>query len=261
MAEPFFRLLEIVVPQVVAVNKTKITYHGLDHLPERGGAVIAVNHTSYVDWLPASLAALQRKRRLRFMIKAEMQDVAAVNYVIKHTRLIPVDREHGEQAYHEAVSRLKQGELVGVHPEATISRSLELKEFKTGAARMALEAQVPLIPMIVWGAQRIWPKDHPKNLFRNNVPITVEAGQPLAPRGSAEQLIGQLRSQMVTILDKVQREYAHPTGAHWVPRRLGGGAPSPEESAVLRREELLARARRHEEAARKRAGAPPRRVR
>lgn len=151
MAEPFFRLLEIVVPQVVAANKTTISYRGLEHIPEQGGALIVVNHTSYVDWLPASLAALQRKRRLRFMIKAEMQDVPAVNYVIKHVKLIPVDREHGADAYAEAVYRLRTGELVGLHPEATISRSLELRPFKTGAARMALEAAVPIIPMIVWG--------------------------------------------------------------------------------------------------------------
>lgn len=50
----------------------------------------------------------------------------------------------------------------GVYPEATISRSFELKEFKSGAARMAIAADVPIIPHIVWGAQRIWTKDHPK---------------------------------------------------------------------------------------------------
>ena len=60
-------------------------------------------------------------------------------------------------------TRLREGELVGVYPEATISRSFELKDFKTGAARMAIEAQVPIIPLIVWGAQRVWTKDHPRN--------------------------------------------------------------------------------------------------
>lgn len=163
MAEPFFRMMEILVPSIVAANGNKITFEGLENIPERGGALIALNHTSYVDWVPASIAAHHRRRRLRFMIKAEMQDVRAVNYVIKHAQLIPVDRSVGADAYAVAVQRLRAGELVGLHPEATISRSLELREFKTGAARMALEAQVPIIPMIVWGAHRIWPKDHPKN--------------------------------------------------------------------------------------------------
>ena len=95
MAEPFFRLAEMVVPSVVAMNGTKITFQGLENIPARGGALIALNHTSYLDWIPASIAAHERKRRLRFMIKAEMADVKAVNYVIKHCQLIPVDRTDG----------------------------------------------------------------------------------------------------------------------------------------------------------------------
>ncbi|EUA85459.1 acyltransferase family protein [Mycobacterium ulcerans str. Harvey] len=64
-------------------------------MPERGGAVIAINHTSYVDWLPAALAMNRRHRRMRFMIKAEMQRVKVVNFLIKRTRTIPVDRGAG----------------------------------------------------------------------------------------------------------------------------------------------------------------------
>src|SRR6201999_299738 len=99
--------------------------------------------------------------------------VKVVNFLIKHTRTIPVDRNAGAGAYAVAVERLREGELVGVYPEATISRSFELKEFKTGAARMALEAQVPIIPIIVWGAQRAWTKDHPRALGRKRFPMTV----------------------------------------------------------------------------------------
>ncbi|GBE64106.1 1-acyl-sn-glycerol-3-phosphate acyltransferase [Mycobacterium sp. MFM001] len=244
MAEPFFRMMEMVVPPLVAANGTKITYQGLQNIPERGGALVALNHTSYVDWLPASLAAYQRRRRLRFMIKAEMQDVRAVNYVIKHAKLIPVDRSHGSDAYAVAVRELKRGELVGLHPEATISRSFELRPFKTGTARLALEAQVPVIPMIVWGAQRIWPKDHRPQLFRNKVPITVAAGAPLQPRGSADELNARLRETMKSMLYRVQEEYPHPEGAYWVPRRLGGSAPTPDESKALRIAELMERARK-----------------
>lgn len=116
MAEPFFRMMEILVPSIVAANGNKITFEGLENIPERGGALIALNHTSYVDWVPASIAAHHRRRRLRFMIKAEMQDVRAVNYVIKHAQLIPVDRSVGADAYAVAVQRLRAGELVGLHP-------------------------------------------------------------------------------------------------------------------------------------------------
>jgi 1-acyl-sn-glycerol-3-phosphate acyltransferase len=244
MAEPFFRMMEMVVPPVVAANGIKIAYRDLENIPEHGGAVIALNHTSYVDWLPASLAAYQRRRRLRFMIKAEMQDVRAVNYVIKHIKLIPVDRRVGADAYGVAVQRLRDGELIGLHPEATISRSYELRPFKTGAARMALEAAVPIVPLIVWGAQRIWPKDHPKRLFRTNIPIMVRAGRPLRPLGDVEHLNAQLRQRMNALLYQVQEEYPHPPGEFWVPRRLGGGAPSPDESKELRVAELAERARK-----------------
>ncbi|MEZ0363525.1 lysophospholipid acyltransferase family protein [Mycobacterium sp. pUA109] len=247
MAEPVMRALEIVVPPIVAANGTTITYHGLDNIPDRGGALIAVNHTGYVDWLPASLAALQRRRRLRFMIKAEMQEVAPVNFVIKHIGLIPVDRRAGADSYAVAVQRLKEGELVGVHPEATISRSFELKEFKTGAARMARAADVPIIPCIVWGAHRIWTKDHPKSLWRNKIPILAKFGEPMRADDTVEATTAALHETMATMLHQTQEEYPHPAGAFWVPRRLGGGAPTMAEALTMREAELAERARRRAE--------------
>ncbi|OBI81198.1 1-acyl-sn-glycerol-3-phosphate acyltransferase [Mycobacterium sp. 1245805.9] len=244
MAEPFFRLAEIVVPAFAAMNGTKLNFEGLENIPARGGALIALNHTSYLDWMPASIAAKERKRRLRFMIKAEMADVKAVNFVIKHCQLIPVDRRKGDEAYAVAAQKLREGELVGLHPEATISRSYELREFKSGAARLALDARVPIIPMIVWGAHRIWPKDHPKKVFRNKVPITVAAGRPLPPDGNADQLIAAVRQVMNAMLYRVQEEYPHPEGEFWVPRRLGGSAPNQDDSRAIRLAELHERMQR-----------------
>ncbi|MGA9361621.1 MAG: lysophospholipid acyltransferase family protein [Mycobacterium sp.] len=243
MAAPFYRLCEWVVPPVVAMNGTKFTFNGLENIPQRGGAILAQNHTSYLDWLPPLFAVRERGRRMHFMIKAEMADVKAVNYVVKHARLIPVDRTMGHDAYEIAVQRLREGELIGMHPEATISRSFELRDFKTGAARMALEARMPLIPVIVWGAHRIWPKDHPKKVFRNGVPVTVAVGRPLAQQGTPEQLNVTLRNAMTALLYKVQEEYPHPEGEFWVPRRLGGSAPTQDDSRAIRLAELQERAR------------------
>ena len=129
-------------------------------------------------------------------------------------------------------------------PEATISRSFELKEFKTGGVRMALEAQVPIVPLILWGAQRMWTKDHPKSLGRKKIPWTIRAGTPLAPRGTVAELDAALRESMTTILHEVQEQYPHPPGAFWVPRRLGGGAPTPAEARQRDEAELAERARR-----------------
>src|ERR1700733_4799223 len=204
MVEPTFRTLEIVTRLGVLATGTRISYSGEENIPEQGGAVIAINHTSYVDFLPAALAVQRRRRRLRFMVKAEMQQVKVVNFLLKRARTIPVDRRAGAGAYAVAVQRLRQGELVGVYPEATISRSFELKEFKTGAARMAIEANVPIVPVIVWGAHRIWTKDHPHHVGRNKVPITVQVGPPVRAAKDVAATEAALRESMTTQLHEDQ---------------------------------------------------------
>ncbi|HWF70029.1 MAG TPA: 1-acyl-sn-glycerol-3-phosphate acyltransferase [Mycobacterium sp.] len=246
--EPVFRTLEIAAKALVAATGTKITYQGLENIPRTGGAVMAINHTSYVDWLPAALAVYNRGRRIRYMIKAEMQQVKVVNFLIRHTKTIPVNRGAGAEAYAEAVRLLQAGEVVGLMPEATISRSFELKEFKTGAARMALEAGVPMMPLIVWGAQRIWTKGHPRNVGRKKIPVIVATGRPLsAAAGDVEHLDAALRDEMTSLLHRVQEEYPHPEGAFWVPQRLAGSAPTVAEAKILEETEKTERARKRAE--------------
>ncbi len=242
--EPVFRGIEIAAKAVVAATGTRISYQGLEHIPDAGGAVIAINHTAYVDFLPAGLAATHRRRRVRFMLKAEVQRVPMGNFLVKRAGLIPVDRSSGGDAYPIAVERLRAGELVGVYPEATISRSFELKEFKTGVARMALDARVPIIPVIVWGVHRVWTKDHPKRLGRKKIPVIVRVGAPISAAGPVAAVMAMLQQTMTDQLHAVQEEYPHPAGEYWVPRRLGGGAPTPEEAEVLEKAE---RARREAE--------------
>ncbi|WP_059014900.1 lysophospholipid acyltransferase family protein [Mycobacterium sp. M26] len=245
--EPVFRTLEIIAGNAVRAAGTKITYQGLENIPPRGGAVVAINHTSYIDFLPAALGTKQRKRRIRFMIKAEMQNVRIVNYLIGRCGAIPVNRQAGGYAYSEAVRQLRAGELVGVYPEATISRAFELKDFKNGAARMALEAHVPIIPCIVWGAHRVWTKDHPKQLGRNKIPFIVRYGAALLPVGSVTELDAALKDRMSALLRDVQLAYPHPEGQWWVPQSLGGGAPTLDEARRLDEIELAERARRAKE--------------
>jgi 1-acyl-sn-glycerol-3-phosphate acyltransferase len=122
-----------------------------------------------------------------------------------------------------------------------------LKGFKTGAARMSLEAGVPIIPLVVWGAQRIWTKDHPKHIGRNKIPITVAVDPPYVPSGTIDAVMAELREEMTALLHRVQADYPHPDGEYWVPRRLGGSAPTMEEARVLDDTELAERARRQAE--------------
>jgi 1-acyl-sn-glycerol-3-phosphate acyltransferase len=237
-----YRSMEVMAQTFFWATGAQITYAGGENIPESGSAVVAINHTSYVDWLAAGLAALRRGRRLRYLVKGELQQVKIINFAIKHTKTIPVDRTAGADAYATAVQRLREGELVGIYPEATISRSFELQEFKTGVARMAHEADVPIIPVIVWGSQRLLTKGHPKQLRRNGVPIIVSVGTPLVASADIEQTLATLHKSMTTLLRQVQQRYPHPAGQYWVPRRLGGGAPTLAEAAQLDAEEAIVKA-------------------
>ena len=233
----------------------KISVMGVENLPTSGGAVIAINHTGYLDFTFAGLPAYEQGlgRKVRFMAKQEVFDSKTTGPIMRSLRHIPVDRQDGAASYEAAVRNLKDGELVGVYPEATISRSFEIKECKSGAARMAIEAGVPIVPHIVWGAQRIWTKGHPKMLWRPKVPIVVVVGEPIAPTLDTADLRTLLHSRMQQLLERAQEHYGpHPAGEFWVPRRLGGGAPSLAEAAQMDAEEAAARAARRDQA----AGAP-----
>ncbi|SPM39737.1 1-acyl-sn-glycerol-3-phosphate acyltransferase, partial [Mycobacterium numidiamassiliense] len=227
----------------------KISVAGVENLPASGGAVVAINHTGYLDFTFAGLPAYKQGRKVRYMAKQEVFDGKVTGPIMRSLRHIPVDRQDGAASYEAAVRNLKDGELVGVYPEATISRSFEIKECKSGAARMAVEAGVPIIPHIVWGAQRIWTKGHPKKLLRPKVPITVLVGEPIAPTLAVEELKVVLHSRMQHLLERAQEQYGpHPAGEFWVPRRLGGGAPSLAEAARLDAEEAAERAARRAQA-------------
>ncbi|MGV0993447.1 MAG: lysophospholipid acyltransferase family protein [Mycobacterium sp.] len=243
--EPAYRTVIAAVHVLWRTQGLHFTITGTENLPATGGAVVAINHTGYLDFTFAGLPFFrQRPRRLmRFMAKQEVFDHKITGPIMRSLRHIPVDRASGAASFDAAVAALKSGELVGVYPEATISRSFELKEFKSGAARMAIAADVPIIPHIVWGAQRIWTKDHPKKLWRTKVPIAIAVGEPIMPTLPPAELTELLRSRMQHLLEQVQDAYGpHPAGEFWVPHRLGGGAPTPAQAAELEAAELAERA-------------------
>ena len=222
----------------------------MENLPATGGAVVAINHTSYFDFTFAGLPAYRqgRGRKVRFMAKKEVFDHKITGPIMRSLRHIEVDRDSGAASFSAAVAALKAGELVGVYPEATISRSFEIKEFKSGAARMAIEAGVPIVPHIVWGAQRIWTKGHPKKLLRPKVPIAVAVGEPIEPTLPAPELTQLLHSRMQHLLERVQDAYGpHPPGEFWVPHRLGGGAPTMAEANRMDLDEAAEKAARRAE--------------
>ncbi|UAK37090.1 1-acyl-sn-glycerol-3-phosphate acyltransferase [Gordonia bronchialis] len=249
--EPVFRALELIAHGLVRAQGLDLTFTGVQNIPSTGGAVLTINHTGYMDFLPAALGVYRAGRRTRFMIKSEVMDIAIMRFLVNHTSTVPVDRSEGAQAYTAAVDALRAGEIVAVYPEATISRSFELKAFKTGAVRMAAEARVPIVPAIVWGAHRQWTKTGKRNMGRSKLPVSVRFGLPLAIDSAVDPSAetARLRDAMSTMLHEVQDAYGeHPKGEFWVPARLGGSAPTPEEAAVIETEEAQ---RKAEERARK----------
>ncbi len=245
--EPVYGTVIQLARLIWRVQGLKFTVTGVENLPTTGGAVIAINHTSYFDFTFAGLPAYRQGlgRKVRFMAKKEVFDNKISGPIMRSLRHIEVDRDSGADSFSQACLKLKEGELVGVYPEATISRSFEIKEFKSGAARMAIAAGVPIVPHIVWGAQRIWTKGHPKKMWRPKVPISVAVGEPIEPTLPAADLTALLHSRMQHLLALVQDEYGpHPAGEFWVPHRLGGGAPTLAEANRMDAEEAAEKAAR-----------------
>ncbi len=221
--------------------------HGTEHIPRQGPALLAVNHVSYVDFIFGGFAAQPSKRLVRFMAKKEIFDHRIGGPVMRSLHHIEVDRGEGLGSYREGLRYLADGEVVGIFPEATISRSFEIKELKSGATRMAAEAGVPLIPVILWGTQRMMTKDHPKDFSRGKT-IAIAVGEPLRPEGVDPVAdTAALRSAMSTLLDRTIRGYPaeeQPPGSWWLPASHGGSAPTPERAAELDAAEKRERAER-----------------
>ena len=151
-------------------------------MPREGGALLALNHVSYVDFVLGGFATQDSDRLVRFMAKRELFDHRLAGPLMRSLHHISVDRGDGLASYGQGIDYLRRGEVVGIFPEATISRSFELKEFKTGATRMAAEAGVPLVPAILWGTQRMKTKSHPQDFSRGKT-IAITVGEPLHPTG------------------------------------------------------------------------------
>jgi 1-acyl-sn-glycerol-3-phosphate acyltransferase len=248
---------DLTYPPVIAAAKTafrllgqKISMTGTENVPRSGGVLLAYNHVSYLDFVYGGLAANPSGRLVRFMAKREIFTHPVSGPIMRSMHHIEVDRGSGVASYRKAVDYLRAGEAVGIFPEATISRAMELKEFKSGVVRIAADAGVPVVPVILWGTQRMMTKDHPRDFSRGKT-IAIRVGEPFHPTGAdAVAETAQLHRTMSEMLDAAIRDYPaaeQPSGSWWVPARHGGTAPTLEEAARLDVEE------RRERAARRRA--------
>jgi 1-acyl-sn-glycerol-3-phosphate acyltransferase len=242
-------MAELVYPSVIGCARTMFKAQGLrfdiggtEHVPRTGGALLVSNHISYLDFVFAGMTVLPAKRLVRFMAKESVFRHKVSGPLMRAMKHIPVDRSEGMHAYAHALTALRSGEIIGVFPEATISRSFTLKSFKSGAARLAMEAGVPLLPVALWGTQRMWTKGHPRQLGRNRFPITIRVGEQMTPDENEKPgaLTRRVRLRVQELLEDAQRAYTgRPNGPEdrwWLPAHLGGTAPTPEQAAAMDRE-------------------------
>ncbi|MFI2714101.1 lysophospholipid acyltransferase family protein [Micromonospora sp. NPDC018662] len=245
---------ELVYPPVITAAKTmfraldlRLDVTGSEHVPQAGGAVLASNHVSYLDFIFCGYGAHESRRLVRFMAKESVFRHRVSGPLMRGMKHIPVNRAAGAGSYAAAVGALRRGEVVGVFPEATISRSFTVKDLKNGAARMAQEAGVPLLPVALWGTQRLWTKGRPRTLTRRHTPITILVGEPMDPAAypDATAMTADLRTRLSALVDRAQRDYpdqpAGPDDAWWQPAHLGGAAPTPEQAVELDRSERRSR--------------------
>ena len=148
-----------------------------ENIPEHGGAVIAMNHISYIDYLPAGSATRAAAPPNPLHAQGRSAGTRRCRLGDQAHRLHPVDRLAGAGALRRGrapVAGRSTGRVFPKRPSVAASNS---REFKTGAVRMALEAQaVPIVPLIIWGSQRMWTRRSSEEPGRRRIPWIVRAG-------------------------------------------------------------------------------------
>jgi 1-acyl-sn-glycerol-3-phosphate acyltransferase len=230
-ANAAYHILARLAMTPIWLQRWRLETEGLENVPTAGGAVLVLNHSSFVDFFTAARQPFLRLGRpVRILAKASLFQSRFIGPMMRAAGHIPVDRRAGAAALDAAVAALRRGELIGMLPEQTISPSFEILPFKSGAVRMAQQADVPIIPAVSWGSHRFWTAgDGPHIAWR--LPVHIRYAPPVHPEGDPVVATTQLREQMIAMLADVQSRYRDgtPAGARWVPARLGGSAPTVEQ--------------------------------
>jgi 1-acyl-sn-glycerol-3-phosphate acyltransferase len=181
---------------------------GLGHVPRRGAALLACNHTSYLDWLLLPLVV--RTRRISFLAKMEYFTRRGLRgrwqaYFFTATGQVPVDRAGAAAAsgsLRTATRLLAEGRLVGVFPEGSRTRDGRLHRGRTGVARMAAASQAPVIPCATVGAFEVAP---PGARFPRPRKIEIRFGEPMPPvcAPGAEPTAARLREWTDELMERI----------------------------------------------------------
>ena len=236
--------MEIVYPAVIGAARLvfraldlRITVEGDEHVPREGPVVLVANHVSFLDFTLVGLAARRARRRVRFLARHDVWDNPVAGPVMRAMRHVPVDRSAPAAAYLRARSLLEQGEAVGVFPEAGVSTSYTVRSLMPGAVALAAATGAPLVPVALWGPQRVLTAHQPRDLTRGR-PVSLRVDRPWHVERTADirRTTSLLGAHLQQQLDGLQaREVHRPRPgepAPWHPAHLGGQAPTPAEARL-----------------------------
>ncbi|MBO0979465.1 1-acyl-sn-glycerol-3-phosphate acyltransferase [Microbacterium sp. SD291] len=180
----FWPLAAVVVPLISVLAKIRIT--GREKLPSEGAFVLAPNHYSEFDPLIVAVAVWRLGRAPRFMTKDSLFKVPVLGWLLRSTGMIPVARTSSASAAKQTMTQsadlVEHGRGVIVYPEGTLTRDPDLWPMrgKSGAVRLALAGDIPLIPMAQWGTQAIMGRyQKGLSLWPPRKPVNVVIGDPV----------------------------------------------------------------------------------
>jgi putative phosphoserine phosphatase / 1-acylglycerol-3-phosphate O-acyltransferase len=183
--EPYHLVRPLFRPQ--SFPYARFSLNGLEHIPSRGPVLLVTNHRSYFDVAAIGLVAARMGRPVRFMAKQEVFDAPVVGPLARALGGIPVERGSGSASpMRSAAAALRAGEVVIVLPQGTIPRAEAFFDpvlhGHTGAARLAAETGAPVIPIGLWGTERVWPRSSKVPVMTTLHPplVTVTVGPPVA---------------------------------------------------------------------------------
>jgi putative phosphoserine phosphatase / 1-acylglycerol-3-phosphate O-acyltransferase len=197
----------------------RVEISGLEHIPERGGAILVGNHRSYFDSTVIALVVAKARRNARFLGKKEVFDAPIVGALARAAGGIRVERASGsDEPLEHAAEMLRAGELVALMPQGTIPRGpaffeTELKG-RWGAARLAAMSGVPVIPVGLWGTEKVWPRSSrlPHLDLVDPPLVTATVGPPVDLKyRSADKDTRRIMAAIVDLLPPEARERREPT--------------------------------------------------
>lgn len=218
------------VVRPVLLGLWRVTVEGLDNVPAEGGAIIAPNHTAAIDsfFVPAVL-----RRRIIYVGKSEYLDDWKTRRLFPALGMIPIDRSGGDasqRALNTAKRVIERGDLFGIYPEGTRSRTGRLHKGHTGMARLALETGAPIVPVGIIGTREIQPPE--VSMPKPFKPITIRFGTPVDPTRYHARSDDRLVLRQLT--DEVMYEIRELSGQEYDPTYAtkGPAQPAPEAPVV-----------------------------